>query len=1058
MNNILIYDQYDYDIGFNKKKLQVKLLIFLVCIVSLNSTCVFAQNSSSFPEKMTITGVVIDADGIPITGATVAVTGTTIGTSTDVNGTYTLKNVPRGSTLSFSFIGYVKLEKKVGNENVINAILLEDVQSLQEVEIVAFGTQKKESVIGSITTISPGELKIPGSNLTTAFAGRIAGVISFQRTGEPGADDASFFIRGITTFGANTSPLILIDNIELTTTDLSRLQPDDIESFSVMKDATATALYGARGANGVILVKTKEGKTGKSKINFRFENSVSAPTKDVTLANPYAYMRLYNEAMLTRGLPEKYTEERIDNSAYGSLLYPITDWQSELLKNYTMNQRYNLNISGGGSVARYYVAASFSQDNGNLKVDKNNNFNSNIDLKTYTLRSNVNVDVTKSTELIVRLSGTFDDYNGPIDGGRVMYEKIMQTNPTLFPAKFPVDEAHSWVKHTMYGNADDGKYLNPYAHMVRGYKEYGRFNMGAQFEMKQKLDFITQGLSIRGLFNTNRTSYYESKWEMKPFYYKAIPSTQTEGGYMLERINNDGTEYLDFDRNGAKTIDATTYVEVSTNYDRKFGKHGTSGLLVYQLRNSSRPNAGDMQGSLPFRNVGLSGRFTYNFDNKYFSEFNFGYNGSERFSDKYRFGFFPSIGLGWMISNEKFFEPLKNDITKLKLRGSYGLVGNDKIGGGRFIYMSQVNMNDSGRGASFGEEKDAYRLNGMSVQRYADPEIFWEKSFKTNIALELELFHELNLIAEYYTEQRKSILQERKSIPYSMGLWVWPWKNLGEAKGRGVDFEMNYNKIMGKAWVQARVNLTYAKSEYTKFEDFDYGDALWKYKIGHSMSQQWGYIAEGLFIDDLHVQNSPTQFGEYVAGDIKYRDMNGDGQITEMDQVPIGYPTTPEIIYGFGASFGYKSWDFSFFFQGLGQESFWIDYNSVSPFFDTRGGDSKGNNALLQFIADNHWNEETRNTYAVWPRLSEYSIVNNEKKNTWFMRDGSFLRLKQLEFGYSLPESLIRKVGMSNLRIYFSGNNLLSFSSFKLWDPEMAGNGLGYPVQRVLNVGLNLSF
>lgn len=386
---------------------------------------------------MTIKGKVLGTDGEAIIGASVVVKGSTTGVVTDLDGNYSLTNVPKGAILEFSFVGYVKLTKTVGSETTINAILYEDSQMLEGVEVVAFGTQKKESVIGAISTVKVAELKTPSSNLTNALAGRVAGVISYQRTGEPGVDDASFFVRGVTTFGYKKDPLILIDGIELTSTDLARLQPDDIASFSIMKDATATALYGARGANGVILVKTKEGQKGKARLSLRVENSISTPTQEIELADPVTYMRLHNEAYLTRNplAPLMYSEEKIDNTVpgSGSVIYPATDWRKELLKNFTMNQRVNLNITGGGDVARYYVAASYSQDNGILEVDKNSNFNNNIKQRVYTLRSNVNINATKTTELIVRLSGVFDDYNGPLYGGSAMYNLIMKSNPVLFP-------------------------------------------------------------------------------------------------------------------------------------------------------------------------------------------------------------------------------------------------------------------------------------------------------------------------------------------------------------------------------------------------------------------------------------------------------------------------------------------------------------------------------------------------------------------------------------------------------------------------------------------------
>lgn len=1055
--------------GEFSKSLKRRLWIAMLCMAMPSFLLAFPKlgNENLIVQQQkksgTVTGTVLDTNGEPIIGASVVVKGTSKGSVTDLEGKYTIPNVSKGVVLEFSFIGYVKLERTVGTDSTVNAILYEDSQMLEGVEVVAFGTQKKESVIGAISTIKVAELKAPSSNLTTALAGRVAGVISYQRSGEPGVDNASFFVRGVTTFGYKKDPLILIDNIELTSTDLARLQPDDIESFSIMKDATATALYGARGANGVILVKTKEGQKGKAVLSLRVENSISTPTSEIEMADPITYMRLHNEAYLTRNplAPLMYSEDKIDNTVpgSGSVIYPSTDWRDELLKNFAMNQRVNLSVRGGGDVARYYVAASFSQDNGILKVDKNSNFNNNIKQRAYTLRSNVNIDVTKTTELIVRLSGTFDDYNGPLDGGAAMYQKIMKSNPVLFPAKYPVDAQHQHTKHTLFGNAENGQYLNPYAEMVRGYKESGRSNLGAQFEVKQDLKFVAKGLSARFLFNTSRISNYDMSRQFDPFYYKMTDYDYMTEEYNIGVINPDGgSEYLKYSP-GGKSIAANMYIEGALNYTRDFGKHGVGALLVYQLKNNLQPNAKDLQASLPYRNVGLSGRATYSYNNRYFGEFNFGYNGSERFHESKRFGFFPSAGLAWVVSNEPFFEPLKKVVSKMKLRSSYGIVGNDALGDGRFLYLSDINMKNPTYGSSFGTNFD-YTKDGISVNRYSDPNITWETSTKANFALEFTLFDDLNVIAEYYTERRKNILQERASIPASMGLWVTPSANLGEAKGSGVDLSMDYNKFFAnKSWLQLRANFTYATSEYITYEDYDYPGAPWKQKVGYPTNQIWGYIAEGLFVDDNEVANSPVQFGEYGAGDIKYRDLNKDGKITELDMSPIGYPKEPEIVYGFGASYGYKNWDISAFFQGLARESFWIDYNQMSPYFNTmKSGEQIGHNALAKVIADNHWSEDNRDAYALWPRLSPTSIENNSQRSTWFMRDGGFLRLKQLEIGYTIPERITRKAGIKNLRFYLTGNNLLCFSKFDLWDPEMAESGLGYPIQRVYNVGLNLTF
>jgi TonB-linked SusC/RagA family outer membrane protein len=776
-------------------------------------------------------------------------------------------------------------------------------------------------------------------------------------------------------------------------------------------------------------------------------------------------MKLHNEAIVTRdratGVP-MYSDQKIENTVTGSgsLVFPATDWRNELLKDYAMNQRANLSISGGGDIARYYTSASFSQDNGILKVDKNNNFNNNIDSKTYTLRSNVNIDVTKSTELKIGLNGTFEDYVGPITSGSDMYKLIMKSNPVLFPAKYPIDTEHIYVRHTLFGNVEDGQYLNPYAQLVRGYKERASAKLGAQLELDQKLDFITEGLSARGLFNTTRFSNYAMTRSYNPFYYKLKSYDYLTQDYSIDVINSDtGTEYLDYNQS-IPEIDYTTYIEGALNYNRIFDKHSVSGLLVFTMRNRTFRTNDTPDGvleSLPYRNVGLAGRFSYGYNDRYLGELNFGYNGSERFAAKNRFGFFPSISAGWIISNEEFFQPYQSVITTLKLRGSYGLVGNDLIGSDRFLYLSDINMNSSG-GSSFGFEQNAYHRNGIAVNRYSNPDITWEVSTKANYAVEMTLLRDLNLIAEYFTEKRENILQARSAIPTSMGLWATPSANLGKAESHGLEFSLDYSKSIGKFWMQGRANFTYATSQYTVFEDNDYTVEWWKSRIGNSVNQRYGYIAEGLFVDDAEVLNSPKQFGNYMAGDIKYKDLNGDGVINDRDKAPIGYPTSPEIQYGFGASFGYKNWDMSFFFNGLARESFWIDYNTVSPFFNTASG-TVAHNGLAKFIADSHWSEDNRDGYAAWPRLSDVSVANNaELYNTWFMRDGALLRLKSLEAGYTLPENLVRKFGLTSLRIYLTGTNLLCFSKFSLWDPEMGSNGLGYPIQRGYNMGINLTF
>lgn len=1057
-------------------------LLILFCLYGMCTAPLYAKQDTASPQQTgksyTIKGIVLDFNNEPIIGASVYIPGTNTGVATDLDGNYTLKVPANTKTIEFSYIGFEKkiIEFNPKNLNIFRVVTMKEDSgiALEDVTIVAFAKQKKESVLGSVSTIKPAELKTTSSNLTTGFAGKLAGVVAYQRSGEPGEDNAEFFIRGVTTFGTGKAdPLILIDNIELTSADLARLNTDDIASFSILKDATATALYGARGANGVILVTTKEGTEGKMKLSFRVESSFSAPSKEVEIAEPLTFMKLHNEAVRTRNpdgaLP--YLESAIAAREKGlnPNVYPMVNWKDMLFRDFTTNYRGNMSLSGGGRVARYYVALSYSRDNGILKQVPSNLFDNNIQLNKYTVRSNININLTKTTELGVRVSGTFDSYQGPLAGGSQVYSQAIKASPVLFPATYVPDAANQHANYPLFGNyGTSANYLNPYAEMARGYKEYENTVVLAQLELKQDFSFITQGLKGRLLGNVNRTSYYDLQRSYTPFYYALDSYDKTKDEYILSALNPDlGTDYLGYSP-GAKKVGSSLYLEASLSYDRTFEeKHNVSGMLVYTVREGKSGNESTLQKSLPTRNLGLAGRFTYGFSDRYFAEFNFGYNGSERFDKNHRWGFFPSGGLGWVVSNEKFWKdkPISKIINMFKLKGSYGLVGNDNISddGERFFYLSEVNMNNSDRGMNFGTNFDT-GYNGISINRYANPKIGWEISHKLNVGFEVKLFDDLEIQAEYFKERRSNILQERADIPSLMGFQVPIKANIGEAKGHGVDISLDYSHIFNKnLWATVRGNFTYASSEFSKYEEPDYSATPWRSKIGSKLSQTFGFIAERLFVDDEDVANSPKQqFGEYTAGDIKYKDINHDGIIDEQDKVPIGYPTTPEIIYGFGFSIGYKDFDFNCFFQGSARSSFFIDPLRITPFAqpydpDKELGGKQANNALLQVIADNHWSEANQNMYAFWPRLSDTAINNNNQSSTWWLRDGTFLRMKSAEIGYTLPKKLTSKAKLENLRIYVSGTNLFNISKFKIWDTEMGNNGLGYPVQRVFNIGIQLS-
>ncbi|TDW96874.1 SusC/RagA family TonB-linked outer membrane protein [Dinghuibacter silviterrae] len=1060
-----------------------KLLAFLVCIfLGLRAEA----------QRITITGTIRDTAGALVRGANVTVRGNArIGTVSDDNGRFIL-DVPENSIIEFSSINFETLALPArANMSVIMHL---SKNNLSDVVVTAYGKkQRREAVVGSVTSVNPEDLRIPASNLTNALAGQIAGVIAFQRSGQPGADNAQFFIRGVTTLGYSASPLILVDNVELTANDLARLNVDDIASFSILKDASAAALYGARGANGVILVTTKEGKTGKAKVNFRYEHSVSKPTKTVQLADPITYMKDYNEAVTTRDplATPYFTPNQIQNAtatwnhAPGSnpYLYPAVDWMNMLFRKQTTTQRANFSVQGGSEQAKYYISGSYDRDNGILQISPVNNFNSGMKFENYQLRSNVNVKVTKTTEAVVRLWGNFNDYTGPITSDQSglatdLYDRVLHTSPVSFPAFYAPDSANLLTKHILFGNntSQTGSLQdNPYADLMYGYKNFSESRMSAQFELNQTFNFITRGLAFHGIFSTNRYSYFDQQRSYKPFYYDVASVNQSTGQYTLNWINNQpgaAQEFLSY-YPGSKIISTYIYMQGSIDYDRSFGDHHVSGTVLGTREQTVTPNANDpitnqpsLAASLPARNLGLSGRASYSFKDRYFLEFNFGYNGSEKFAPNHRFGFFPTIGAGYVISNESYWKGgISRLITRLKVRGSYGLVGNDNIGQQRFFYLSSVTP-DGGPGATFGST-NGFSLNGTTIQAYPNPDVTWETARKSNVALEIEVLKNFNLIAEFYHEYRYNILIPRGYIPVETGIENSAaanlQANLGTAYSNGIDLHLDYKQRFSKdLQVTVMANFTGTSNKVGHLEEPQY-PYPYLFHSGQPINEQFGYIAERLFVDDKEAANSPSQlFGGNPpqGGDIKYRDINKDGVINSYDQVPLGLPTTPEIIYGFGFSAQYKQFDLSAFFQGDARVSFFINPTAQNnAYYGQYGTAPFANNAqLLKAYADDHWTEENQNLYALWPRLSTYENNNNEQTSSWWLRNGNFMRLKSLEVGYSLPRAWSRRIFLDNARIYFNGLNLLTWAPFKLWDPEQSGQGFSYPIQKVLNVGVNLNF
>lgn len=993
-----------------------------------------------------ITGTVVDAKNEPVIGANVVVKGNTSqGTITDVDGNFTLPNIPVNATIQVLYIGYVTQEFQVtATKDSYTVVLQEDTETLDEVVVVGFGTQKKASVVGAIQTVKPKDLKVPSSNLSNAFAGRIAGVTSFQRSGEPGADGSTFYIRGISTFAGPTSPLIFIDGVEVSVSDMNALAPEVIESFSVLKDATATALYGARGANGVLLITTRQGKEmEKARINIRVENAFSSPTKMIKLADGVDYMLANNEAIITRGINQpRFSEEKIEATRQGldPILYPNVDWYDLMFKNMSLSQNANLNVTGGTKKITYFLSASVSNQDGMLKKDPQNKYDNNINQLRFSFQGNLSAKLTKTTKVGLRLNSQIIDYRGTAIGTSTLYSNIFYAPPTIFPAYFP-DNAD----HTAFGNKKGGPsadfYENPYAEMVRGYKDNNQSTVITSFDVEQDLSFLTEGLKVKGLISFKNWSTTDVVRSFTPFFYQLNEDDPflADGSYNYEVVSK-GTTYL-----GTSTSsggDRLLNLQLSLDYNRTFGKHETSGMLVYLQRDYNSNAPGSFYASLPTRNQGLAGRLTYGYDSRYMAEVNFGYNGSENFAEGHRYGFFPSFAVGYNISNENYFEPLKDVISNLKLRASYGLVGNS-FTDPRFPYITDINL--TGAGYTFGDNWQT-SMSGAVINKYGTQNAEWETGRKLNLGLDLSLFNSLNVTMELFREIRSGIFMQRQVIPAETGIvGTNPYANLGKVKNEGIDLSLEYNKAFSEDVIlNLRGTLTYNKNTLLERDEpqlpYDYLS-----DIGKPLNRYKGLIAEGLYKDEEDIANSPksTFTPDMIKpGDIKYKDLNEDGKIDELDMTQIGNPTIPQLVYGFGGSFQYKRFDVGVFFQGIGKVSLMM--SNIHPY-------TADESVLFDWIAKERWTEDNPNPNATYPRLISKAPegFNNYQNSTYWLRNAAFLRLKNAEVGYTYK----------NVRFYISGQNLLTFSPFKYWDPEQGGgNGLAYPPLRVVNLGLQMNF
>lgn len=1005
--------------------------------------------------ELTVAGTVISsADNQPIVGANIYVEGTNVGTTTDAGGNYKLTVPASAKTVTVSFLGYDTKKISVRDIHLFKLITLADASNkLEDVVVVGFGVQKKESLVGAVQSVKPSDLQTSSSNLSTSFSGKIAGVIAVQKSGEPGADGANFWIRGISTFGSGQSPLLILDGVEITNQMLNNIPPETIESFSVLKDATATALYGSRGANGVMIITTKNGRDSeKMTINLRAEFGASAPTRVPKVADGITYMETFNEARTTRGETPYYSNEKIMGTKLGldPYVYPNVDWYDMLFKDCTFNQNFNFNMTGGAKKIDYFLNASVYNENGIMRKPEASKFDTNINAQKYLFQANVSADATKTTRVSLKMNTQLHYRHAPIQSVSNLFAYAMTGMPCEFPATLPGEESDTFVRFGTNNAWNSGFFTNPYAQLCRGYGDQFRGHFTSALTVNQNLDFITKGLSATGMATFYNRVYSAVYRSFTPFMYQLTDYNIDEAGNYSYTSNstNTGTTYLGTTR--GKDGYRELAFQAKIDYARTFGKHDVGATIVY-MQKERNMNISDEQeyAALPYRQQGLAGRVTYGFDKRYLFEANFGYNGSENFAAGKRFGFFPSVAVGWVISNEPFWKGIKEQVNLFKLRASYGLVGNDVISkdyADRFPYLTTVDM---GQGYDVYIGNNFERKYGPILSVYGNPNATWEESRKLDIGVEIGLFDSLNIIFDWFKEKRSGIFMQRTSLPSTFGMsGITPWANIGKVDNSGVDISVDYNKAFSKDLILSlRGTFTYAHNEIVEMDEPKYKWA-YQYKAGHPINSIQCLIAEGLFRDEEEIASSPSQ-DIYATtypirpGDVKYRDLNDDKIIDDNDMCWTGNPTVPEIIYGFGFSLKYKGFDCSAFFQGQGKVSI-IMYN-YHP-FATAATPGSG---LMQWIADEHWSEDDPNPKALYPRLSPLWNNNNTKASTLYVRNGKMLRLKTAEIGYTYKK----------MRVYVSGTNLLTFAPFKYWDPEKgSGNGLGYPLQRTYNLGFQFNF
>lgn len=1039
------------------------MLLLAVCAPFIS----ISAQSQDDEKTIEVTGTVTDESGEPLIGVSVMPKDQAgLGAVTNAEGVYKIK-IPAYTRLIFNYIGMEQQEVLIKEQTTANVKMrTKEDNVIDEVVVTGTGTQKKITLTGAVTTVDPELLRTPTASLSNSFAGVVPGVFARQTTGNPGDNVSEFWIRGISTFGAGSSALVLVDGFER---DLNDINVEDIETFTVLKDASTTAIYGSRGANGVVLITTKRGRDGKTRINGKVEYSYNTRTKTPEFVDGSTYARMMNEALESRNMSPAYSADDLyllDNQLDPEI-FPNVDWMKMLLKDGAPTFRANVDVNGGGSNARYYASVSYVEEGGMYNSDSAlKDYKTNANYHRWNYRMNFDLNLTKTTLLKIGVAGALEKQNQPGSIYNEIWESLMGYNPIATPVKY---------KNGRWGSQGSGGKNNPWVLVTQyGYNQIWKNTINTTAELTQDFGFITPGLKAVVRYGYDiYTDNGNKRWKA-PEGWQAERLRDSEGELVFTKKVDEQLMIAIPYSNGQKK----EYFEAELHYDRNFGLHQVGAILKYSqdgTTNNSENTYVDQTDSDPIkqmnidfqrtiqgidrRHQGLAGRFTYGYANRYFVDFNFGYNGSENFAAGNRFGFFPAYSAAWNLGEEPWIRKAAPWIDMFKIRYSYGKVGNDYLDT-RFPFQGRFMTDDNDRYiyGDFGSSN--YTYNGISYLMLANENITWEVAKKHDIGIDFYFFkNKFSGTIDYFRETRDGIFMTRNYLPQIIGVSnsQQPSANIGKVRSTGVDGNLAYSDKLGQVNFTIRGNFTYSKNKILEYDE-QYSHYGYSRVAGYRVDQARGLVALGLFKDYDDIRYSPDQSAlkgdfEIAPGDIKYKDINGDGKIDDNDIVPIGSTTKPNLIYGFGVSANWKGFDFNVLFQGVGKSSFFINGFTVYPFSQGSWGN------ILTDVVDNYWSlGKNEDVNAKYPRLTYGNNSNNNRASTYWLRDGSYLRLKNLEIGYTLPKAFVSSMHIQNVRFYFMATNLLTFSDFDLWDPELgSSDGQQYPLSKTFTLGMTIN-